>query len=228
MTVSKSNPAAIAKINAAKVGAERKVHLESYRVTIGQAVLAANKAHGAVTSTMIAATLDLASNKVFKGAKLADFDRMVRPVLKAAIEPLETVGAGSKAGYLTGCRNLFLAKANGIAPGTVNLTQATWNAGIVSKLQAKGIVPAAVEGVKGKGRPKGTTGGKANPGAGRTPAQQDSAASKGAASSPKVVTVQALQDTLRLAGMGEHSEQLAHLILNERPVVIKWLNSTVD
>ena len=228
MTVSKNNPAAVAKIAAAKVSAERKVHLESYRVTIGQAVLAANRAHGAVTSTMIAATLDLASNKVFKGAKLADFDKMVRPVLKAAIEPLETVGAGSKAGYLTGCRNLFLAKANGIAPGTVNLTQATWNAGVVSKLQAKGIIPATVEGVKGKGRPKGTTGGKANPAAGRTSTQQDNAASKGAAGQAKVITVQALQDMLRLAGIGEHSEQLAHLILNERPVVIKWLDSTAN
>lgn len=222
MTVSKSNPAAIAKINAAKVSAERKVHLESYRVTIGQAVLAANKAHSAVTRTMISATLELASNKVFKGAKLADFDRMVRPVLKAAIEPLETVGAGSKAGYLTGCRNLFLAKANGIAPGTVNLTQAAWNAAIVNKLQAKGVLPAAVEGVKSKGRPKGTTGGKVNPSNG------NQKPSTGKAGPAKVLTIEALQDTLRLAGIGEYSEQLAHLILNERATVIAWLDSTAQ
>ena len=220
--------AVVAKIEAAKVAAERKVHLGTYAAAIGLAVSNANKAHTAVTEVMIAATLELAGNKVFKAATVADFDKMVRPVLKATLEPLATVGAGSKAGYVTGCRNLFLAKAHGIAPGTVNLTQAAWNAGIVSKLQAKGALPKAVEGQASKGRPKGTTGGKVNPAAGRTAGQLDNAASKGAAGPAKVLTVEALQDTLRLAGIADHAEQLAHMILNERAVLIKWLDSTAN
>lgn len=214
--------AVVAKIEAAKVAAERKVHLGTYAAAIGLAVSNANKAHTAVTEVMIAATLELAGNKVFKAATVADFDKMVRPVLKATLEPLATVGAGSKAGYVTGCRNLFLAKAHGIAPGTVNLTQAAWNAGIVSKLQAKGVLPAAVEGVKGKGRPKGTTGGKVNPSNG------NQKPTTGKAGPAKALTVEALQETLRLAGIGDHAEQLAHMILNERTVLIKWLDSTAN
>lgn len=222
MTVIEKSKAAVAKIEAAKIAAERKVHLGSYAATIGAAVTNANRAFTAVTDVMIAATLDLASNKVFKGCKVADFDKMVRPVLKAAIEPLQTVGAGSKAGYITGCRNLFLARCNGIAPGTVNLTQAAWNAAIVNKLQAKGVLPAAVEGVKSKGRPKGTTGGKVNPSNG------NQKPTTGKAGPAKVLTVEALQDALRLAGIGEYSEQLAHLIMNERATVIAWLDSTAQ
>ena len=214
--------AVVGKIEAAKIAAERKVHLGSYAATIGTAVAAANRAHTAVTDTMIAATLDLAANKVFKGCKACDFDKMIRPILKTALDALQTVGAGSKAGYITGCRNLFLARCNGIAPGTVQLTQAAWNSGIVAKLQAKGALPAAIDGVKGKGRPKGTTGGKVNPSNGNQPA------TLGKAGPAKVLTLEALQDTLRLAGVGEYSEQLAHLILNETTVIIKWLDSTAN
>lgn len=219
MTKTVKGAAAVAKIAAAKVEAERKVLLGAYAATVGTAVTAANRAHVAVTDVMIAATLDLAANKVFKGAKPADFDKYVRPVLKAALEPLLTVGAGSKAGYVTGCRNLWLAKANGIAPGTVQLTQAAWNAGMVAKLVAKGVLPKPVEGAPAKGRPNAI---KAGQGAA---AKGGQIASTGAASKPKVLTVEALQDMLRLAGMGDHTEALAHMVLNERPVLIKWLNA---
>jgi len=219
MTKTVKGAAAVAKIAAAKVEAERKVLLGAYAATVGTAVTAANRAHVAVTDVMIAATLDLAANKVFKGAKPGDFDKYVRPVLKAALEPLLTVGAGSKAGYVTGCRNLWLAKANGIAPGTVQLTQAAWNSGMVAKLVAKGVLPKPVEGAPAKGRPNAI---KAGQGAA---AKGGQVASTGAASAPKVLTVEALQDMLRLAGMGDHTEALAHMVLNERPVLIKWLNA---
>jgi len=219
MTKTVKGAAAVAKIAAAKVEAERKVLLGAYSATVGTAVTAANRAHTAVTDVMIAATLDLAANKVFKGAKPVDFDKYVRPVLKAALEPLQTVGAGSKAGYVTGCRNLWLAKANGIAPGTVQLTQAAWNQAIVAKLQAKGVLPKAKAGAPAKGRPSAI---KAGQGAA---AKGGQVATTGAASQPKALTPAALQDMLRLAGMREHAETLAHMVLNERPVLIKWLNA---
>lgn len=228
MTIIVKGAANVAKINAAKVAAERGVHIKAFSSTMALAVGNANRAHMAVTDTLISATLELATLKVFKGAKPTDFDRDIRPVLKAALEPLQTVGAATKAAYVTGARNLFLAKANGIAPGTPQLSQAGWNSGIVSKLQAKGVMPAADASKPSKGRPKGTTAGKVNPGAGRTGTQQDNAASKGAASVLKILTPEVLQETLRLAGIGEHTEQLAHMILNEKPVLIKWLDSIAN
>ena len=197
--------------------------INSYKVACGKAFAAFVKAEGNLSKGLSDAAYK-AGAQCGPKADRATFNNDYRPALLAAGKDN---GKESSAQTLaSNCGLVFLAGVKGIAlPAgfTLSKPEALRNALIAAK-----ALPAPVESKPSKGRPKGTTGGKANPAPAMTAKQQPAAQSKGAASPVKALTPSALVDVLRLAGMGDLSGQLAHMILNERPVVVKWLNSMAD
>lgn len=219
MTVKKMTAAASkAAIQAARVKAERELHLAAFGDAVGKAVDAANAASVAVTATLTEATVALAKQPAFKNMTVTTWDKHAKPVLKSQLDRLETVGSASKSVMLTGARNLGLATAHRISVGKVRLTQSDWNATVRGKLEAKGVLPKPVEGKAGKGRPAGK--GKGNP-----VGKGSQKPTVGKAGPVKALQASDLVDVLRLAGMGEYSEQLAHMVLNEKVTVTKWLTA---
>jgi hypothetical protein len=214
--------AAAAKIEQAKLFAERKVHVDMAGAVIRRAVDTANAAQGGVVRTVVEQVTALGKLKAYKGCTLLAWEQLPKAMLQAAIADLVTVGDATKGVYVSNARLLFLATAHGVRTGEVQLSQAAWAADMRDKLIAKGVLPKPVEGAAKRGRPNAI---KAGQGAA---AKGGQTATTGAASKPRAVTVEGLQDMLRLAGMGEHTEQLAHLVLNERPVLIRWLDSMAD
>ena len=208
---------------AAPKTAAAKAELAAFQTglrAIGDAMLAAHESSASAIRTLV---LETASKPSFAAFTLAAYKGAIEPIVAAELARMPISNA-SRSVYKTGCRTLFLAKAHKLAIGkTVNLSR-TGN--LVDGLKAKGVLAET-----GKGATAKAASSAAVPAGKRTARQQvavQAAEAKAKASTGKVVTLSGLTETLRLVGYGDRSDCLAALLLNEKPVVIRWIDTVAS